>query len=1381
MVIGVAGKFRKAYSLATASVAFPVPRRRKARCVRLLCTGVAIGMTASVVIALTSSQLVEAASARRAPAPARSSQEADPCPDLGTPGSAQAGLIQELCNIDGFLAAPVDPVSGADLSGTPYAGTTAVLASYLATLSSETAGGAALSPAELDELANVVDVLNLVVDDVDQTASETPLQIAQANQFVDAGEWGIAYEVSDNIAGRFYSAAGSVLNFAETIVGGKLGDAINDQVDAWMLSTFNQASIGVLTTVAQEVDLAQSVDVGLITNTINGWVSNALDLQAVTTSGIQTFCDLLLSANGYEIDLRLAPAVTAAEQDTTAPASGAVSDLLSSDLDGPADVAISTDSALDSLYSNSWLNDIVSVLELIPFLGIGTLTAFTADTAAIGGDIGNALVDANYLYSPNGIPVPGTLLDTLLYGWDQAVGTLLGTPPPPPSDATAITVSVPDTDCCQTSGGTETCEAGALVSVTGVVTDSGTPVPDAEVQLSSSAGSLTASAVTTAADGAYTAGVILPAAVGQSVTVTASVPGSSAPLAVATVTVGAGPPYGLYLFGQTSVTSGTSSEQVDAFLSDVNGNGISGVDVDLSATGGTVSPSSGVTDSDGFLTATVSIPSGATQVTVTASAVADGIPLSASPLSIAVVPAAAPVISSFSASPANVGSAGGSVQLSGSRSGASSCTVSVAPALAGFPMSPSSCSAVSVPATIGAGTSGEQTYTFELSATGAGGTTAGEATVTQGAPLTVGSAMPDGVAGQAYDAAIPVSGGIGAYSVTVVSGSPPSGTTLSPGGVLQGTPTGAGTTTFQVDVTDAVGDSATASITIVIQSASVNTSLYEVSFEQEPLDGVDQVNSCSQDPWSVTLNGVTGSCSQSGNGPVFINFEEPDGTYSFTVTAPDGFNVTPASGTITVAGSPYTQLVAFTATSAQQTWTENVVSGESDYVTYQSLACGGPDCYGRGVETTSATSYGLALWPSADGGTTWTAPPYSLPGVNLVQSCDNGGNSNDDSMTGCVVAFGSTAYALGPEGATSGTDTSAFWSTTNGGGSWTENTIASNAQGFSLACANIADCYVVASAGGGTVLYGTSDAGQQWSGEAVPGGEEPGAEMACPDAGTCIIASTSGVIETTDSGASWQQFGPAGASGAVSCPSGQVCWLSAGTQVWVTTDLGSSWTQAGTLPAAPAQMTCLDQTLCIAAGSNDDVYVNTYGTTWTQQTLPNLYLPYSAAFTSAGGAVLGLDQDGAVAVWTVQASALVSTSTATSITAVTPSPVAGQPVSVRVQVASADAGAGVPAPTGTVTVADGAGQTCSAQLTGSAGVASGSCTITEPAGTYSLTASYSGDAYFTSSETSAPTALTVTEAATSTSITAVTPNPVVGQPITIDVQTTGQFTEADDP
>ena len=138
-------------------------------------------------------------------------------------------------------------------------------------------------------------------------------------------------------------------------------------------------------------------------------------------------------------------------------------------------------------------------------------------------------------------------------------------------------------------------------------------------------------------------------------------------------------------------------------------------------------------------------------------------------------------------------------------------------------------------------------------------------------------------------------------------------------------------------------------------------------------------------------------------------------------------------------------------------------------------------------------------------------------------------------------------------------------------------------------------------------------------------------------------------------------------------------------------------------------------------------------------------------------------------------------SSATSITPATASPVAGQPITTQVTVTGQFTGTGVPAPTGAVTVSDGT-RSCQATLSGSAGVASGSCQLTEStAGTYSFRASYPGDSNFTASQTPAPTTVTVGHATSATSIIPATATAVAGQPVTETVKVEGEFTGSGDP
>ncbi len=74
--------------------------------------------------------------------------------------------------------------------------------------------------------------------------------------------------------------------------------------------------------------------------------------------------------------------------------------------------------------------------------------------------------------------------------------------------------------------------------------------------------------------------------------------------------------------------------------------------------------------------------------------------------------------------------------------------------------------------------------------------------------------------------------------------------------------------------------------------------------------------------WSVTLNGTTESSSSNS-----ITFSEPNGTYTYSIAAPQGYTVSNSSGTITLNGNNITQAVIFTPVSITEYTVEFTESG----------------------------------------------------------------------------------------------------------------------------------------------------------------------------------------------------------------------------------------------------------------------------------------------------------------------------------------------------------------------------------------------------------------------------------------------------------------------
>jgi large repetitive protein len=86
------------------------------------------------------------------------------------------------------------------------------------------------------------------------------------------------------------------------------------------------------------------------------------------------------------------------------------------------------------------------------------------------------------------------------------------------------------------------------------------------------------------------------------------------------------------------------------------------------------------------------------------------------------------------------------------------------------------------------------------------------------------ASLADAVEGQAYSQQLTAAGGNGGYSWVLAAGSLPAGLTLSPAGVISGTPAAPGTSSFRVRVTDSGNRTATADLSIpVVQALTVHS------------------------------------------------------------------------------------------------------------------------------------------------------------------------------------------------------------------------------------------------------------------------------------------------------------------------------------------------------------------------------------------------------------------------------------------------------------------------------------------------------------------------------------------------------------------------------
>ncbi len=135
---------------------------------------------------------------------------------------------------------------------------------------------------------------------------------------------------------------------------------------------------------------------------------------------------------------------------------------------------------------------------------------------------------------------------------------------------------------------------------------------------------------------------------------------------------------------------------------------------------------------------------------------------------------------------------------------------------------------------------------FTIMVTDSKGTTATQAlTIAIGAPLPLAvttTTLPSGVPNQAYaTTALQTSGGVPPFTWTVTSGNLPTGLSLSPAGVISGTPTAVGTASFTVQVTDSETTPMTATANLSITVGNLGVLKGNYAFELSGFNSGGQV------------------------------------------------------------------------------------------------------------------------------------------------------------------------------------------------------------------------------------------------------------------------------------------------------------------------------------------------------------------------------------------------------------------------------------------------------------------------------------------------------------------------------------------------------------
>jgi hypothetical protein len=235
----------------------------------------------------------------------------------------------------------------------------------------------------------------------------------------------------------------------------------------------------------------------------------------------------------------------------------------------------------------------------------------------------------------------------------------------------------------------------------------------------------------------------------------------------------------------------------------------------------------------------------------------------------------------------------------------------------------------------------------------AGSVTSSPATLTVNPASTVSittASLPNGTPQTAYSATLQATGGTTPYTWSVVSGQLPAGLSLgAASGTISGTPTTAGTSSFNIQVGDSAGNKASAGFTITISPANSTVTITTTSLPNGTVGAayvatLQATGGTTPYTWSVTSGQLPAGLTLAASGSM-TGTPTTAGNSTFTIQVVDnagskasaGFTITinAASGTVTITttslpngtvGAAYSATLQATGGTTPYTW--SVTSGQ---------------------------------------------------------------------------------------------------------------------------------------------------------------------------------------------------------------------------------------------------------------------------------------------------------------------------------------------------------------------------------------------------------------------------------------------------------------------